>query len=196
MATLTIRTLYEYDKTIFDGLRLPSISDIDPSLTVSPVAFKLDKDVLINKIIFDTLGLSVAYPATDDMKDAIKTWSDTSFETWRRLYAAWVLQYNPIWNVDGEETLKHEGGFESHNDATNKHDVTGYDTMTYSADTRDTGDGNADGTDHYTDTRKRAGNIGVTSTQSLILQEAEVAQMNLYNFIADSFKRNFCICVY
>ena len=112
-----------------------------------------------------------------------------------------------------------------------QHDVTGYDSNTYSADTKDTyndvtdtGNGSEktvrngtdtnvrsgedknvqtiQGTDKYytedngTITREEQGNIGVTSTQELIQKQREIVQFNFYDYIAQSFKHNFCVMVY
>ena len=42
----------------------------------------------------------------------------------------------------------------------------------------------------------RQGNIGVTTTQQMIMQELEVAKVNVYQTIVESFKKEFCLCVY
>lgn len=44
--------------------------------------------------------------------------------------------------------------------------------------------------------RKEQGNIGVTTTQQMIREEREVVQFDIYDYIAQSFKKRFCICVY
>lgn len=42
----------------------------------------------------------------------------------------------------------------------------------------------------------RQGNIGVTTTQQMIQQELEVATVSIYRTIVESFKKEFCLCVY
>ena len=42
----------------------------------------------------------------------------------------------------------------------------------------------------------RQGNIGVTTTQQMIMQELEVATVSVYKTITESFKKEFCLCVY
>lgn len=42
----------------------------------------------------------------------------------------------------------------------------------------------------------RGGNIGVTTTQAMIKAERESVLFNVYDFIADSFHRTFCLDVY
>lgn len=41
-----------------------------------------------------------------------------------------------------------------------------------------------------------SGNIGVTTSQAMLLQELEVARHNTYDFIIESFKNRFCLLVY
>lgn len=112
-----------------------------------------------------------------------------------------------------------------------EHDVTGYDSNTYSSNTRDvynnvknTGSGyetntrngedklsrngedknvqTIQGTDNYytedngTITKERQGNIGVTMTQDMIKKQREIVQFNLYDYIVQSFKSQFCVMIY
>lgn len=53
------------------------------------------------------------------------------------------------------------------------------------------------GTDTTTEniSTRTHGNIGITTTQSLIAQERKVAMFNIYNWIAIEFEQNFFICV-
>lgn len=51
--------------------------------------------------------------------------------------------------------------------------------------------------DDYTHTVSHThGNMGSYSYQELIKQEAEVNEFNIYQYIADSYKRRFCLLVY
>lgn len=45
-------------------------------------------------------------------------------------------------------------------------------------------------------TRRRTGNIGVTSTQKLITEERELQSFSIYKLLADEFKQEFCLLVY
>ena len=48
----------------------------------------------------------------------------------------------------------------------------------------------------FTRTREEHGNIGVTSTQSLILEQRNVVQFNIVDVIVNEFKARFCLLVY
>lgn len=47
-----------------------------------------------------------------------------------------------------------------------------------------------------TDTRIETGNIGITTTQQMIKEEREISEFSIYDYIADDFKREFCVMVY
>lgn len=40
------------------------------------------------------------------------------------------------------------------------------------------------------------GNIGVTSTQDMIRQQREIVEFDIYHYISDDFKKEFCIMLY
>ena len=45
-------------------------------------------------------------------------------------------------------------------------------------------------------TQHRTGNIGVTTTQQMLEQERQIAEFNMINYIAQSFKQRFCLLIY
>ena len=53
-----------------------------------------------------------------------------------------------------------------------------------------------DATREETRTQRRTGNIGITSSQSLILAEREVADFSIINYITQAFKERFCLLIY
>lgn len=78
----------------------------------------------------------------------------------------------------GTDTINHTG--------TDTIDHTG--TFKKDRDTTDTGT--------ITTTRTEQGNIGVTSTQSMIKEQREVVMLNLYDVITQDFIERFCLKVY
>ena len=73
-------------------------------------------------------------------------------------------------NHTGTDTIDHTGTFKKDRDTT------------------DTGT--------ITTTRTEQGNIGVTSTQSMIKEQREVVMLNLYDVITQDFIERFCLKVY
>lgn len=98
----------------------------------------------------------------------------------------------------------------------NTEQVSAYDANTYQNRTKNSNEGdsqeqtrtdNESGSERENDRsgyeagereykRVEQGNIGVTTTQSMILEERNVVQFDIYDYIAQSFKKRFCLCVY
>ena len=119
-------------------------------------------------------------------------------------------------NLD-DDTLNSVYGFNSTSDAPNTRlhtDYTGTDTMDHTGtDTVDhsgtdtinhTGRQDLDRTydENTTDTgtikheRIEQGNIGLTSTQALIMEQREVVKINIVDIIIDDFQKKFCLGIY
>lgn len=155
--------MYEHDDTIFDGLDVPTYTD--PNNTIHVV----NKSDVINSILLNCAELELLYTNFDTMKLAIGVWSAAEQETWQKLYATQMVQYNPIWNVDADiENITSVMGF---NEASNWSDAT-------------------------KETQRRTGNIGVTATQDLIQKERDIADFSIIRYITESFKKRFCLLVY
>ena len=133
----------------------------------------------------------------------------THLPEWARLYYALSLKYNPIWNVDGTTTTVY--GETSRTDSyAEREDVTNLDSaLTTSTDyataydsgtEKETGKNTLDEperensvtygahddiftSEEHTDTETRSGNIGVTSTQSLLSQSWELSKRSFFDSI-------------
>lgn len=140
--------------------------------------------------------LEVLLPDPAIMKNAIDRWSAASVGVWQHLYDTTQYEYNPIWNKDGMITELEERDLAGTGDTTTGTDVAAFNSTTLqpqgqaktNAETTDTGT--------ISRTRKEQGNIGITSTQQLIKEEREIAEFNIYFYIAESFKERFCLLVY
>lgn len=128
---------------------------------------------------------------------------------WNKLYETMNLDYNPIWNVDGTETTvygehiitdlngerkstvvngqKHTNSdyytvpYDSTTDHKTGSDQTTTDSVTDTTTSEAVTDTNTSGA--HTDTVTKQGNIGITSTQSLISQQRNIVNFNLYHTI-------------
>lgn len=92
-ALLTIRGLYKWDNSIFDGLSLPP----------GP-----DKQLAIDTIIARCDCFNVLYADPNAMKAEIERWSKTELYTFTTLWNTTVLEYNPIDNFDRHEEWSEE----------------------------------------------------------------------------------------
>lgn len=79
---------------------------------------------------------------------------------------------------------------------TDAHTGTITDAHTGSITDKDTGTRKHDTSDSGTVTTTRTGNIGVTSTQSLIQEQREVVKLNIIDVIIKDFADRFCLKVY
>ena len=62
---------------------------------------------------------------------------------------------------------------------------------------RNTGEGGDTRTTESTRKGRAYGNIGVTTSQQMIESEIDLRlKNNMYQFISDSFRENFCVMVY
>lgn len=212
----SIQAIYRYDKTIFDGLRLPTVSDIVNVRDIIDNPPVLNKDTLIANIILNCAELSLVYPDPETIREIVTVWTDVNFQKWCDLYSTMLYKYNPIWNKDGSYTdervlsRKDNGTANSSGsssvDGDLRHNVTGYDTNAYSPNTQEVTDNSSSYTsqgateDNRAETEKTVhteqGNIGVTTTQAMIIEQRNVVEFNLYDYITQDFKRNFCVMVY
>lgn len=221
MAWLSILGLYNYDNTIFDGLRLPLPADVNTKAETISNPPVLDKDTLIKYICMELAELSVVYASPVTMKEMITVWSDVHFNEWLELYTTLIYSYNPIWNKDGVRTHHVQGDLHlmtgghtttvnMDQTTTSANDVTGFDSNDYSPDTRTTTTTSGKDSDNrqkltynsqkdhadYTETDTESGNIGVTTTQAMLKEQRDIVQFNLYDYICQQFKRDFCVMVW
>lgn len=214
---ITIRAMYNYDNSLFDGLSFPN---------------GIDRELAINRIINKSEEFEVVYSDFDYLKDRIGIWSDS----WQRTFTKWVdalnVEYNPLHNYDRHEEYtdakargyndnQTENSSSVSNTATGSHttsdtlqDVSAYNDSDYSknqkegasADTNQYGAGSSAG-DVTRDASGNSnelikhdahlyGNIGVTTSQQMLKDELDIATWNLYEHISDIFIDEFCILVY
>ena len=196
--TLSIAGLYSFNDHLFDDMYIPE---------------SLDRDTVVASIIMETEGLEALYVDVPFMMNAIKYWSITMKHKWDKLVASMNFEYNPIWNKDGVRIHTEEENKSSERDetvadstsSTSNNFGAGFNTTSGLTNReRDTvqNSGQVKTDDDLKESTKREskdveqGNIGVTSTQQLIKEEREVADINIYSIIAKDFKHKFCIQVY
>ena len=160
---LSIMGMYEYDNSLFDGLDVPTYTD------KNNVVHVVDKTKVIQNILLNCAELELLYQNLDTMKLAIGVWSAAEQDTWKKMYATVMMEYNPLWNVDA--------------DIVNIGSVMGFNE-------------DENWSDAAKETQRRTGNIGVTASQDLIQKERDIADFSIIRFITESFKKRFCIMVY
>lgn len=242
-AWLSILGLYKYDNHVFDDMRIPRAAELvlDPDYMLPlPQIEDLSRDTLIYKILMDLAELPLVYTDPDMLRYMIARWSNARTPIWRELWKTTLYKYVPIWNKDGTyEEIETGTKLDGHTlttvtdqDTTGKttteasgsldreidHEVTGFDTDTYAADSRDITDEdtstdsevNESRTNDITETATYSGNgstgrnlkhlekgnIGVTTTQQMIKEQREIVLFDIYQVITDEFKKQFCLMIY
>lgn len=186
---LSVVALLNWDPSAFDELVLPDGAD---------------KQTLIDSICFECGELSLVYSQPDIFRHMVGVWSQSRAYGWKALWESTKLEYNPIENYDRFEDVTE--GRESEASGTGKSSGTksdsarGFDggTLVDTDSSKDTGESSSSSTgkEDFTRTAHIHGNIGVTTSQQMIMSEREVAEFSFYDKLTMEFKAKFCIMVY
>lgn len=164
-ATLSILGLMAWDSTkIWEGFRVPD---------------GMDRQLAIDSIVLECADIELLFPAYEQCRFAITTWTNRRFPIWEKLYATTQLEYNPIENYDRMEdwqdntvfkgktdstrTGKDTGETSGHTDGTdtalNVHSVKGFDSANFVGAEQDDGinTSEADSTGHSEINRAETG---------------------------------------
>lgn len=210
--TVSYLGLYNYDPTIFNDFDLPD-SILDRGL-----------DEFVVELLSEIGQLEALYPNAIVFKKILKAWSRTRMPEWQRVEAALIAEYNPIHNFDRYEdysdtnTEKETGtsnsisSTESNANGTNEstESETAFNTESFKNRTKNAGTDTANSTASATNksdntvtretkvqhTAHLYGNIGVTTSQQMILREMSLRREDLEKYIIDDFKKRFCLLVY
>lgn len=90
MVILDINGMYMWDNTIFDNMVIPT---------------DVNRQELIDMIIFDCRELTVTVASPIIMKRAIELWSKKNIYYWNELQKTMHYNYNPIENYDRHEEI-------------------------------------------------------------------------------------------
>lgn len=115
MQRLTLIGFYNYDATLFDGLKLPE---------------GYDKQTFIDSLLLEHGEKLVLYSNPDFMKQSIELWGRKWSLELARIYEALTAEYNPIHNYDRYEEYEDEEGRTYKSVNTSGHKAT--DTPNYS----------------------------------------------------------------
>lgn len=149
MATMSILGVYNYDESVMDGLwnNLPAPDGFPEDMEHRELQ-KMNKDVLMGRIVAKCAELEFLYPRPSFAKTMIELWATGKKQEWQGLYNTLYYKYNPIWNRDGTETYtkKYDENYQSNrtdiSNGTNEltvaekpgdtmaHEVTGYNDNT------------------------------------------------------------------
>lgn len=239
MPWLSIAGLIAHRPDVLDDFALPIAADMQGEEMVSP-PWVPDRTDLKNYLCFALAELPLVYTDPDVMKAAVRFWSTIHYKEWTDLLRTLNYKFNPIWNKDGVVTEQRDITYEKagtssdsgqgsstdtgtigrsgSSSGSTEHQVTGFDTNTYSPDTKDVTSGSAnetetrnlagsssasssgttsdEGESHDTFRRVEQGNIGIVTSQQMVREQRELVQFNFYEYLTQAFKREFCVMVW
>lgn len=214
---LTILGMYQYDNTIFDNIYLPDnvshetlISNIIQNCAELELTYP---DISIMKYLLEHWSLKNKY-----------TWQ-TLQKTTEMEYNP-IENYDRVeeWNTENDVSV--DKNAESKIDNKNRGGMSkdGHDTNdTYKKAFNETGFNNVERLDmkydnditsyQFNDNKisnneknsvknkeikkgRTHGNIGVMTSQQMLESERDVAKFNIYDYITNQFKQEFCLCLY
>ena len=220
-ATMSLLGLYQADPTLFDNLELPEgleaatlrdnmISELaeleviypDPVFMKSAIGFWSKKQLHVWTELYETL-LYDYNPIwnKDGTKTETRDLAATEDVTDGNTHSHDITSTRNLAHTDDSTTTESVFGFNSSTAADANKTVLDMDTSD-TGTVRDAGSSSdnrsidRDTTDTGTVTTVEQGNIGVTSTQSLIKEQRDVVQFNVYDYIIADFRKRFCLMVY
>lgn len=220
-AQVSLWGLYQYDKTILNGLTVPS---------------GMDGDAVKDALLLETASMEILYPDIPFLKAAISVWSAERKDVWDKLYETTTYQYDPIENYDRIEEYSKSGSGISDTDSTSSINSssrrssdntqsgnststtsqTAYNSASFADTAKTDSSGSNRNSNSENDTsegistnsgkiknsnseifRSRVhGNIGVTTSQQMIESQRNVVQFCMTEFIINDFISRFCVAVY
>lgn len=95
---MSVAGLYAYDSTIFDRMHVPEVYAGGQWVPY------VDRDIIVQSIIQETMDLEILYPDPVYMKEAIRVWSLTMRNSWDRIAKALYEEYAPLENYNRTES--------------------------------------------------------------------------------------------
>lgn len=200
--TLTLIGLYQYNDELFELLNVPE---------------GIDKATLVDNILLRSGSFEVVYPDYEFMKYSIGAWSRKWQPTFNRWVEALSIEYSPLENYDRFEhwtdnkdattTGEASGTTSGTTNSTTTGKVSAYDagdTFTNKDQTiidgEDSGSSSSNSEITVDDNNEHDGrihgNIGVTTSQQMLLAELDLGYWNIYEKITDLFLTEFVLPVY
>lgn len=174
-ATMSIKGLYDYDHSLFNGMSWPS---------------GVKEDDVLPEMMMELAELELLYPSAITMKAAIASWSKSRVAAWNRISAALNAEYSPIENYDRYEDWNDKAN--SNGGYLNK--VAGFNVADQMQDQSSSEQSTDSGSEHRGHIH---GNIGVTMAQQMISAELDLrAKNDMVHIIISEFKQRFCLMVY
>ena len=184
---------------LFDDILLPDL---------------LEKETLINKIVYDNWDLQPKILDFNLLKQMIENHFKIKYKSYSKIFEALEEEYNPLHNFDRYEVKDEQTNDTQNKDRTLNTQSTGNDnveesTSAYNSSsyqprskTNDTYTNNSDNTENEKNTHENKyqtnnhlyGNIGVTTSQQMLESEIKLRIENdIYTLISNDFRKEFML---
>lgn len=186
MERLSILGLYQYNNDVFSGFVVPD--GVDP-------------DTAIAYILNENEGLTLIRPDYEFMQEMIFYWSKAEQASWEKLMQTVTTDWNPLYNYDRFEEWTDEGSSKAKNSQSGKGSSVNAQKAfntdafkdTVKSDTEDEASSSGSASSESSHKGHMYGNIGVTTSAQMIQGVRDISEWNIYQYIAESFRRRFCI---
>lgn len=195
--------------TLIDLLEIEQIKtgseDLFELLRGAEIDERIDKEVLFNKILVDLGACTPLFDTTSTFKVFYNNFFNERAYNIREMLDTLEYDYNPIWNKDGVIRREHNYDVSRDNErqdtSTDERLVSADNVSDYQPASKNIGNANSKTIKDATNDKGyeesiEQGNIGVTSTQSLIKEQREVVNFNIYQYIVDELKKALFLLVY
>lgn len=150
---------------------------------------EIDRDIAINNIILKCDEFPILYTDLDFFKEVIKVWAGKYSLAWEKWVEGFAAEFSPIDNYDRNEKWTDTASGSS----TTETQVSAMDSSSYQPKNKITSSPG----DKNTHEGRIHGNIGVMKTTEILAGWMDFYKdYNIYDIMADTFVREFCILVY
>ena len=190
---ITVTGVFNHYPKLFELLQLPD---------------GVDMETARDTILFQCAELELLYSEPAFLRAMIGNWSKRMVYKWKTLQGTTTLEYNPIENYDRQEEWRDEEAGTS--EAGGNTSTTGNNTekrkgfeggdLVETAGANDSSSAQTSSTGSSSRKSQHSGrthgNIGVTTSQQMLMSERDVANFSIYDIIAQDFAREFCLYLY
>ena len=165
----------------------------------------IDRTTAINNIILKCDEFPILYSNLDFFKEAVKVWASKYSLAWSKWVEGFAAEFSPIDNYDRNESWEDHSGAEDKTTfgrkTTETHEVSAMDSSAYQPKDKTVTDlSNSDTVTNKTNSSHKGrihGNVGVMKTTEILAGWMDFYKdYNIYDIMADTFVREFCILVY
>jgi len=194
-------TIWAYNEFLTDGL-----------FKEATFPSGIDKELVIDTIMLKYGESEPLYKDADFMQWACTSWSKKWFHSFDRWNYALTEEYNPLHNYDRFEDITEENSEDisannlttGNSSSTSTNTRSSFDSSTYQPhdknDFTNNSSANSNSSSNSNGNLVRNahlyGNIGVTTSGTMLMEEIQVRKNNIYDLIADCFVTELCLLVY